>query len=143
MCIRKGFLQMNILRRSLLNKKINRKINRWYKQLSEGEFNEFFIKVISRSKKILIIGKPGTGSRTLGESLLKINKNYKLYDFIKDIINTKIVFPINENPYIVIIQDDSIENALSKVSTYQLEFDYAIHLTNGNKIEAIKAIKQS
>ncbi len=57
---------MNILRRSLLNKKINRKINRWYKQLSEGEFNEFFIKVISRSKKILIIGKPGTGSRTLG-----------------------------------------------------------------------------
>ncbi|WP_407301535.1 hypothetical protein [Clostridium botulinum] len=134
---------MNILRRSLLNKKINRKINRWYKQLSEGEFNEFFIKVISRSKKILIIGKSGTGSRTLGESLLKINKNYKLYDFIKDIINTKIVFPINEDPYIVIIQDDSIENALSKVSSYQLEFDYAIHLTNGNKIEAIKAIKQS
>ncbi len=74
---------------------------------------------------------------------MKINKNYKLYDFIKDIINTKIVFPINEDPYIVIIQDDSIENALSKVSSYQLEFDYAIHLTNGNKIEAIKAIKQS
>ncbi|NFE18653.1 hypothetical protein [Clostridium botulinum] len=74
---------------------------------------------------------------------MKINKNYKLYDFIKDIIKTKTVFQINESPYIVIIQDDSIENALSKVSTYQLEFDYAIHLTNVNHIEAIKTIKQS
>lgn len=62
LCIRKGFLQMNILRRSLLNKKINR----WYKQLSGGEFNEFFIKAISKSKKILIIGKPGTGAKHWG-----------------------------------------------------------------------------
>ncbi|WP_434302442.1 hypothetical protein [Clostridium botulinum] len=53
---------MNILRRSLLNKKINR----WYKQLSGGEFNEFFIKAISKSKKILIIGKPGTGAKHWG-----------------------------------------------------------------------------
>lgn len=127
---------------SILNKvSLEHKTKEWFKHLSDGEFYEFFIKVASKSKRILIIGQLGTGTRTLGESLLIMNKNYKSYDFIEDIVNAKRVFPINENPYIVIIQDNSVESALKRVSEYKLEFDYAIHLLNANQIGTIKTIK--
>lgn len=125
---------MNILNKVLFNGKINKS----YEQISDGEFSDFFIKVTFKSKRILIIGEIGTGTGTLGESLLILNENYKLYDFIKDI--SKSVFPINESPYIVIIQEKSIDRALSIVSDYKIDFDYAVYLSSAGKIGTIKAL---